>query len=64
MREVARSRNLLSDFVTTLKWLFESVMETFFCLLLYVCLEVVTMSKGSYELLKKVSTNSIPQAML
>ena len=35
MREVARSRNLLSGFVTTLKRLFESVMGTLFCLLLY-----------------------------
>ena len=34
MREVARSRNLLSGFVTTLKRLFESVMGTLFCLLL------------------------------
>ena len=37
MREVARSKNLLSGFVTTLKRLFESVMGTLFCLLLYVC---------------------------
>ena len=36
MREVAHSRNLLSGFVTTLKRLFESVMGTLFCLLLYV----------------------------
>ena len=36
MREVARSRNLLSGFVTTLKGLFELVMGTLFCLLLYV----------------------------
>ena len=35
MREVARSRNLLSGFVTTLKRLFESVVGTLFCLLLY-----------------------------
>ena len=36
MREVARSRNLLSGFVTTLKRLFESVVGTLFCLLLYM----------------------------
>ena len=36
MREVARSRNLLSGFVTTLKRLFESVVGTLFCLLLYL----------------------------
>ena len=36
MREVARSRNLLSGFVTTFKRLFESVVGTLFCLLLYV----------------------------
>ena len=36
MREVARSRNLLNSFVTTLKRLFESVMGTLFCLLLYI----------------------------
>ena len=36
MREVARLRNLLSGFVTTLKRLFESVMGTLFCLLLYI----------------------------
>ena len=40
MREVARSRNLLSGFVTTLKRLFESVVGTLFCLLLYVLLEL------------------------
>ena len=36
MREVARLRNLLSGFVTTLKRLFESVMGTLFCLLLHI----------------------------
>ena len=36
MWEVARLRNLLSGFVTTLKRLFESVMGTLFCLLLYI----------------------------
>ena len=36
MREVACLRNLLNGFVTTLKRLFESVMGTLFCLLLYV----------------------------
>ena len=36
MREVARSRNLHSGFVTTLKRHFESVMGTLFCLLLYM----------------------------
>ena len=36
MREVARLRNLLSGFVTTLKQLFESVIGTLFCLLLYL----------------------------
>ena len=35
MWEVARSRNLLSGFVTTLKRPFESVMGALFCLLLY-----------------------------
>ena len=35
MREVARSRNLLNGFVTTLKRLFESVVGALFCLLLY-----------------------------
>ena len=35
MREVARSRKLLSGFVTTLKRLFELVMGTLFCVLLY-----------------------------
>ena len=35
MWEVARSRNLLSGFVTTLKRLFESVVGTLFSLLLY-----------------------------
>ena len=35
MREVASLRNLFSGFVTTLKRLFESVMGTIFCLLLY-----------------------------
>ena len=34
MREVARLKNLLSGFVTTLKRLFESVVGTLFCLLL------------------------------
>ena len=38
MREVARSRNLLSGFLTTLKRLFESVVGTLFCLLLYVAI--------------------------
>ena len=38
MREVARSRNLLSGFVTTLKRLLESVVRTLFCLLLYICI--------------------------
>ena len=41
MREVARSRNLLSGFVTTLKRLFESVVGTLFCLLLYVGDQVI-----------------------
>ena len=41
MREVTRLRNLLSGFVTTLKQIFESVMGTLFCLLLYVRLNVV-----------------------
>ena len=50
MLEVARSRNLLSGFVTTLKRLFESVMGTLFCLLLYVkyaemCIKVVWVAK-------------------
>ena len=36
MWEVARSRNLLSGFVMTLKRLFESVVGTLFCLLLYI----------------------------
>ena len=49
MREVARSRNLLSGFVTTLKRLFESVVGILFCLLLYVrrCSWVKLKSSGS-----------------
>ena len=44
MREVACSRNLLSGFVTTLKRLFESVMGTLFCLLLYLVSSSVSLS--------------------
>ena len=53
MREVARSRNLLSGFVTTLKRLFESVMGTLFCLLLYVLKKIlfVLLFKHSESLL-------------
>ena len=49
MREVARSRNLLSGFVTTLKRLFESVVGTLFCLVLDN--EVLLASEASETLL-------------
>ena len=43
MRKVARSRNLLSGFVTTLKRIFELVVRTLFCLLLYLLLSLLGM---------------------
>ena len=51
MREVACSRNLLSSFVTTLKRLFESVVGTLFCLLLYGYneIEVLLLSEQKWK---------------
>ena len=63
MGEVAHSRNLLSGFVTTLKRLFESVVGTLFCLLLYI--DILPKVEGlKYNVSKKENDENVERFLL